>query len=925
MKRWVIGLVVVGSLSACPPQQPPRAWAVVASGLDEAVTSVSGSSAADVWAVGADVGNGPLVLHFDGTAWSRVPAGTKGNLWWSHTFSNGTALFGGTRGTILLWDGRAMKRQVTPGLARQTVFGIWGATPDDVWAVGAGTSGRRGFLWHFDGTEWSETPLPADVPVTNVETPGLFKVWGSGANDVWAVGGDGLVLHKGAAGWERRDLGRHDTLLTVGGGGGRVYISGGGSLAALLELDGTTWQDVSPTSVGLLQGVAGSATDAWASGEHGALFERTSTGWAPVNSGLGLDIESLHSVWVDPAGNVWAAGGNVLTTLNKGALIRFAVKAAPGYVQPEKPRPPDVVCPTAAIDPAEGQSIARRWNEQVLNAIRRDLPRPTVHARNLYHLSAAMWDVWASYDTAAKGVFSQTRTVVAAADLEPARMKSLSYAAYRLLDHRYATAVGGPETKACLKAFMNKLGYSPDDVSTAGDSPAAVGNRIGQAVIDATQNDGANETNNYADTTGFSSVAAALSVETPGPAATDIDLWQPLDLAIAATQNGIPLAPGVQKYVGAHWGLVTPFSMVRPGPGALYVDPGAPPKLTALTMPSVVELILRSSQLEKLDETIDISPGAYGNNPLGSNSGTGRPLNPVTGQAYAPQRVPLGDFGRVLAEVWADGPSSETPPGHWNVIANQVFASASFVRKWRGTGAVLSPLDWDVRASLALNGAVHDAAIAAWELKRASVCSRPITLIRSSAAHGQSSDSSKPGYDARGLPLVDDLIELVTAQSAAIGGRHAGFQNAVGQVVIRAWRGEPGDTHRTAGIGWVRGVEWVPYQKRDFVTPAFPGFVSGHSTFSRAAAVVMSQITGSEFFPGGLGELPVAANTSLRFELGPTQPVVLQWATYFDAADQAGQSRIWGGIHIQADDFAGRRVGAQVGQTALLKAETYFQ
>jgi hypothetical protein len=335
----------------------------------------------------------------------------------------------------------------------------------------------------------------------------------------------------------------------------------------------------------------------------------------------------------------------------------------------------------------------------------------------------------------------------------------------------------------------------------------------------------------------------------------------------------------------------------------------------------VTELIRRSSQLAVDAQTIDISPGAYGNNPLGSNAGTGRPLNPVTGQPYAPQVVPLGDFGRVMAEVWADGPKSETPPGHWNVIANQVFQNPLFVRKWKGAGEVLDPLAWDVRAYLALNGAVHDAAIAAWELKRSYLCSRPITHVRTSAARGQASDPALPSYDPRGLPLVPELIELVTAQTAAPGGRHEGFQNAVGQLVVRSWRGEPGDVRTTSGVGWVRAVEWVPYQKRDFVTPAFPGFISGHSTFSRAAAEVLTELTGSAFFPGGLGELPGPA---LTFEAGPRQPVVLQWATYFDAADQAGQSRLWGGIHVEPDDFAGRRAGAQIGAAAFARAQTFF-
>jgi hypothetical protein len=107
------------------------------------------------------------------------------------------------------------------------------------------------------------------------------------------------------------------------------------------------------------------------------------------------------------------------------------------------------------------------------------------------------------------------------------------------------------------------------------------------------------------------------------------------------------------------------------------------------------------------------------------------------------------------------------------------------------------------------------------------------------------------------------------------------------------------------------------------VTPSFAGYFSGHSTFSRAAAEVLASFTGSEYFPNGLGQWTVPAG-SLKFEAGPSQDVDLQWATYFDAADQAGLSRLYGGIHIAADDFTGRRVGAQCGLEAWALARQYF-
>jgi len=311
--------------------------------------------------------------------------------------------------------------------------------------------------------------------------------------------------------------------------------------------------------------------------------------------------------------------------------------------------------------------------------------------------------------------------------------------------------------------------------------------------------------------------------------------------------------------------------------------------------------------------------------PPGTNDGSGFTLNPATGQPYAPNVVPRADFGRVLAEFWADGPKSETPPGHWNTLANSVTDAPEFERLWEGEGEPLDALEWDVRMYLALNGAEHDAAIACWEVKRTFTTSRPISLIRYMGTLGQKSDPGGPGYHADGLPLVPGLVEVVTAESSAPGERHETLARYVGQVVVRSWRGEPGDIKKEVrGVGWIRAAEWLPYQKRTFVTPAFPGLVSGHSTYSRAGAEVLTQMTGSPHFPGGLGEFVAKQNGYMTFELGPTVEVRLQWSTYYDAADQAGQSRIWGGIHYAPDDFEGRKIGKLVGLEAFAKASEHF-
>jgi hypothetical protein len=122
----------------------------------------------------------------------------------------------------------------------------------------------------------------------------------------------------------------------------------------------------------------------------------------------------------------------------------------------------------------------------------------------------------------------------------------------------------------------------------------------------------------------------------------------------------------------------------------------------------------------------------------------------------------------------------------------------------------------------------------------------------------------------------------------------------------------------------MKATDWVPYQRKTFNTPAFPGYISGHSGFSRAAAEVMTSLTNNAFFPGGLGTFTASANAYLVFEQGPSQTTKLEWATYYDAADLAGQSRRWGGIHVREDDYKSRIIGSTSGKNAWTLAKKYF-
>ena len=598
----------------------------------------------------------------------------------------------------------------------------------------------------------------------------------------------------------------------------------------------------------------------------------------------------------------------------------------------------------------EGHAVARVWKQHMLDAISRDRAMPTVHARNLYHLSAGMWDAWAAYDPHASGVLHAEK--LDAADPESARQQAISHAAYRIIRHRFEDSPGAGITLPLLDDQMDALGLDPGFEDTTGDSPAALGNRIAATIIAHGLVDGSNEADGYANQY-YESQNPPLFPDLPGnPDMEFPNLWQPLAPEAFCDQIGNVCFPTgtIPEFLSPEWGVVQPFALsardltVYPGPEGfdflVYHDPGPPPYFNGegdeAFRTGFVEVVATSAMLDPDDgEMMDISPGALGNNSLGLNDGLGHHLNPHTGKPYDPQIVPRGDYMRVLAEFWADGPDSETPPGHWYSIFHYVTDHPEFERHLQGNGPELDELEWYVKGYLALGGALHDAAIAAWGAKGYYDYVRPISAIRFMAEQGQSSDPEGPSYHPDGIPLVPDLIEVITEGSSAPGERHEHLAEFIGEIALYAWYGFPFEedagasiqSDRTGhlGVHWIRAGEWWPYQRPTFITPPFAGYVSGHSTFSRTAAEVLTRLTGDPFFPGGIGEFEVTAHEFLEFESGPSQDLVLQWATYQDAADQCSLSRIYGGIHPPQDDIPGRLMGYAIGHNAFDLALKYFK
>jgi len=244
-------------------------------------------------------------------------------------------------------------------------------------------------------------------------------------------------------------------------------------------------------------------------------------------------------------------------------------------------------------------SVARLWNEALLDAIRSDFARPTVHARNLFHTAIAMYDAWAVYDNTAQTYFlgktvdgytTPFEGIASPANLKAAREETICYAVYRLLNHRFRFSPGLEQSMARFDSLMSEIGLDPSFTSTdySTGSPAALGNYLGQQLIEFGAQDGANEQSDYANQY-YEPVNPTLVPLLPGnPDIIDPNRWQPLTLEIFIDQSGNILPGRTPKFLSAEWGQVPTFALTdadltiyqRDGFDYwVYHDPGSPPLL----------------------------------------------------------------------------------------------------------------------------------------------------------------------------------------------------------------------------------------------------------------------------------------------------------------------------------------------------------
>jgi hypothetical protein len=455
---------------------------------------------------------------------------------------------------------------------------------------------------------------------------------------------------------------------------------------------------------------------------------------------------------------------------------------------------------------ATNDTIVVQWNDATLQAIRDTHPGPPMVARDLAIVSTAMYDAWAAYDPVAVGTrlgatLRRPAAERAATDLTAARKsRAISMAAYRALVDLFPQ----PAEVTLFNAQMQRLGCDPADRSTDPATPSGIGNLAAQALLAFRHTDGSNQLGDlnagaYSDYTGYT------PVNTPD-AILDPDRWQPL--RVSDGKGGFV----IQKCVAPYWGRVIPFALTAPDQFGPLFGPA------------------RFGSSEYVQQTLQILD--YSAN--------------------------LTDEQKVIAEFWADGPSSELPPGHWCLFGEYVSRRDHH------------SVDDDVKLFFALSNAVFDASIAVWDAKR-----------------------------------VYDSVRPVTAIHYLFKGRK-----------VKAWAGPYKGTQE------IDGADWQPYQAATVVTPPFQEYISGHSAFSAAGAEILKRFTGSDAF--GASYTQPAGSSRVEPGTTPAKDVTLSWATFSEAADQAGISRRYGGIHFVDADLVARVIGRQVAAQAWEKALTYF-
>jgi hypothetical protein len=309
------------TLTACGTMETPvesePAWTIDHATTDGALLGVWGNSPDDVWAVGGQ-SDQPLVMHFDGTTWSRVAVPGRSRLWNVYGFSATDVYAIGERGLILHYDGQTWS--AAPSTTDTTLFGLWGASGEDVWIVGGNPLDPPGSAVVLRGTHnaFATVDLPASIRPSVA-----FKAHGFDAHDVIVVGSTGVLRWNGDT-WRQETMPTSEPLLSAWGRDREdVYAVGGRAFGEIVHYDGRGWSLVKELSIpNGLTGVFTSPDAPTIAVGPQFVFE-LDAGNQLVQAKLpALGATQLHGVWGDGEGTTYVVGGEMYVPAKSGTILR---------------------------------------------------------------------------------------------------------------------------------------------------------------------------------------------------------------------------------------------------------------------------------------------------------------------------------------------------------------------------------------------------------------------------------------------------------------------------------------------------------------------------------------------------------------------------------------------------------------------------
>ncbi len=295
-------------VSGCGGDDPAPAWESLDIGPIQSLSGVWGSGSDDVFIVGGDDDQGEI-HHYDGSAWSKMALPSEvGLLVWSYGFGPSDVWTVGRLGALLHYDGSTWS--MVDSKTDQDLWGVWGASANDVYMVGGNVFSGQVTILHWDGTEIQEEAFPDTANPLDVRA--LFKVFGVGGR-LFAVGQKGLIVEREANGWVRHPAGQEadeDFVALWGNSADNIIAVGGRANSKISTFDGTTWTTSEPSqnfgglnavyvdAEGLVRvGGVNGAVGVWDSVARDVVYDPSNT------------ILAVHAMWTDPDGKTYAVGG----------------------------------------------------------------------------------------------------------------------------------------------------------------------------------------------------------------------------------------------------------------------------------------------------------------------------------------------------------------------------------------------------------------------------------------------------------------------------------------------------------------------------------------------------------------------------------------------------------------------------------------